>query len=166
MAISIVLIVAEVPDSLRIGFTDLHSHPPFTIGMVLWIVWGYWLWRYYTAFHERPDKDFLTRHGTREHELIKCIAIKRFKRDPVLRKELDSRLSQIGTKKWQCVQVYGALKLTALRLGLVGYTENGTKDIDWRPEITVEGWPRTLAKYRAWVYVLFRTSLFSEYVVP
>src|SRR5207247_442431 len=116
---------------------------------------------------ERSDKGFLARHRTRENELIKNIAIKRFKRDPDFRKELDSRLNQIGAKKWKCTQVYGSAKPTALGLGLVGYTEeNALKDIDWRPEIAVEGWPRTQAKYRAWVYVLFRTSLFSEYVVP
>src|SRR5688572_19576793 len=64
MALSLFLIVAKLPTSWsqaaplgatlgKVGLDD-----PFTIGFVLWLVWGCWLWRYYTYFNAQPEGVF------------------------------------------------------------------------------------------------------------
>ena len=57
MAMSLVLVVADIENDVHLGPTKVFVHAPFTIKMVLWIVWAYWLWRYYTSFHELGEKD-------------------------------------------------------------------------------------------------------------
>lgn len=172
MALSLVLFVADIPETLPISTSlTLHVHPPFTIGIVLWIVWAYWLWRYYTSFHDLRDKGFRQQHFARFQFLLAKIAVRQFKKDPEMKKELDARLQKMNATEWRRGDIYSGSKPTLLRFSIEGYTETGWSAIvgeesPWRPEIAVEGRPRTRAKYRAWGYVLFRTSLFSEYIVP
>ncbi len=172
MALSLVLLVADIPETLPVSTSmTLHVHPPFTIGLVLWIVWVYWLWRYYTSFHDLRDKGFRQQHFSRFQHLLMKIAVQKFKKDPEMKKELDAQLQKMNATEWRCGDTYGSSKQTSLRFGIDAYTETGWSaivvgDSPWRPEIAVEGRPRTRAKYRAWGYVLFRTSLFSEYIFP
>lgn len=169
MAISLVLLVADVPNEFHTSIGEWKVHPPFTVNMVLWIVWGYWLWRYYTSFHEIEDKDFVRRHNIRMQQIITKIALKRLTHDPVLKQQLDATLQQMKAVGWKYSTTYGNPKANTETLGLMadlGPENNRWTEMPWRPEVTVEGLSRTIANYRAWVYVLFRTSLFSEYVVP
>lgn len=173
MALSLVLLATDIPETLPVSTSlTLHVHAPFTIVILLWMVWGYWLWRYYTSFHDLRDMGFKQQHFSRLQFLLAKIAVRTLKNDPEMKKALDAQLMNSNATEWKHTETYGGSKPTSLQLGISVHDDSGWSPLHpvdgyvWRPEITIEGHPRTIAKYRAWAYVLFRTSLFSEYIVP
>jgi hypothetical protein len=177
MAISMVLIVAQIPESLRIGITELYVHPPFTIGMVLWMVWGYWFWRYYTCFHDLGEKYFLRKYRERLDVIGTPIILRKLKRNLIQYAAVDAEIKQKdpnGICQLKIAQSsYGhkgpAASRLSLKLSL--YLEDPDKTLTSgtlteRPEITISGVTFFFTATRAWVYVIFRTTLFNEYQLP
>src|SRR5690242_18297382 len=76
MAMSLVLLVADIHNDIHLGPATVFVHPPFTISTVLWAVWAYWLWRYYTSFHDLGEKGFLRQYQQRLQFLVERIGIR------------------------------------------------------------------------------------------
>src|SRR6266849_7639771 len=77
MAMSLVLLVADIHNDIHLGSVTVSVHAPFTITMVLWLVWAYWLWRYYTSFHDLGERGFLRAYQERLQILGHGICIRR-----------------------------------------------------------------------------------------
>src|SRR6266516_3672268 len=77
MAMSLVLLVADVHNDIHLGPVIFLVHAPFTITTVLWLVWFYWLWRYYTSFHDIGERGFLRKYRERLQILGQHICISR-----------------------------------------------------------------------------------------
>jgi hypothetical protein len=176
MAMSLVLLVADVSNDIHVGPASLYVHAPFTIMMVLWMVWGYWLWRYYTSFHELDvTKGIFITHRNRLNIYIERLAAKMLERDPTLSKMLRDNLNTFdGKRGWYIVSSsYGrktpSTKEWSLVLNILVTDPNEmlpAESMQWHPEVTIDGFPFYVAKVRAWGYMVFRTTVFSEYFLP
>lgn len=175
MAMSLVLLVADVSNDIHSGPVSVHVHAPFTIMMVLWLVWGYWLWRYYTSFHELGPKGFFVTHRNRLNQYVERLAAKALEHDPTLSKMLRDSLKNFDSKRrWYVASSsYGrntpSPKGWSLVLNILVTDPDGmlpAESMQWHPEVTVDGFPFYVARVRAWSYVVLRTTLFSEYLLP
>ena len=179
MAMSLVLLVADVQNDIHLGAVVFFVHAPFTITMVLWIVWGYWLWRYYTSFHDIGEKGFMPKYRERLQRLVERIGVRRIiQGDREQYKEIHEKLLQQNPNGTRNLMVFlsnyaaGSPSASHLSLNL----SLGLKDPDGilatealnPPEyaVTVDGIQFFFIAARAWVYVIFRTTLFSEYLLP
>jgi len=177
MAMSLVLLVADVQNDIHLGAVIFYVHAPFTIAMVLWIVWSYWLWRYYTSFHDLGEKGFLRAYRERLQNLGHRICIKRTKRGD--RAEFEAihakfrGMNPNGTKELMVFN--SSYRAGRPSLWCLSLTVNlGLKDLDGilalqeigPAQLTVEGVEFLFTATRAWAYVIFRTTLFTEYLLP
>lgn len=177
MLMNLILVVADVSNNIHIGPASLHVHAPFTITTVLWGVWSYWVWRYYTSFHQLGDKGFLNTYRRRLVSLCQRIAIKMILADQDQYRILHNHLRDIdpnNKKRLKANNVsYGVgtpfWSRMSLVLPLILVDPTGKEamtDVGWKPEVTVEGIRFFWAAFRAWGYVIIRTTLFSEYLLP
>lgn len=194
MALSLVLLVADIQGSPSFASTTLSVHPPFTIGMVLWIVWGYWLYRYYVYFRDFGDKGFRDKHRARLTVLVLRWAKKKFDTDPSWK---DKRIENViesfkKTKPGRSENVLKDLqfphewKLTKdpdtgplgesrfqaipVQVTLMLYV-NRVKD-EWSiqyqglDQVAIEGFEAMKLNSRVAAHVLIHTRIFSEYYFP
>jgi hypothetical protein len=178
MAMSLVLLVADIQNDVHLGPVIFFVHAPFTITMVLWIVWAYWLWRYYTSFHDIGEKGFLRTYRERLQILGHRICIKRIIRG--YRAEfaaIHAKFREMNLNGTRQLMVFNSSYARggpspwhlSLNVNL------GLKDLDGilalegigpAQNVTVEGVEFLFTAARAWCYVIFRTTLFTEYLLP
>jgi hypothetical protein len=178
MAMSLVLLVADVQNDIHMGPVALHVHAPFTITLILWVVWSYWLWRYYTSFHDLGDKGFRNKYRQRLQVLVEQIGVKRIcQGDRAEFKEIHANFQKTNSSGTRTPiafnSSYAKYKRTPWRIVLA--INFGVKDLDGilgveelKPtqNVVVDGIQFLFAAARAWAYVIFRTTLFSEYILP
>ncbi len=178
LAMSLVLLVADIQNDIHLGPVVLLVHAPFTIAMVLWVVWAYWLWRYYTSFHDIGEKGFLRTYRERLQILGHRICIRRIIRGD--RTEFEAihvkfrEMNSNGTRQLMVFNSsYARGRPSPWHLSL--NVNLGLKDSDGilaleeigpAQNVTVEGVEFLFTAARAWAYVIFRTTLFTEYLLP
>ena len=182
IAVSLVLIFAQAHKAeftkISIFGTDLSLGQSLDPTLYLWIAFFYLLWRYFSYFFEIGEKGFFNRHRERLKVLVEKIALKLLVSDPTYSKILNTRLKHMELKGWQLTASHYADNTPSrwrwtLVLIIAGCDISDCKNskarltnIDMPIEVSVDGFLFLCATARAWGYVLFRTPLFSEYVVP
>jgi len=146
---------------------------PVAIRTALWVLWGYWLLRYYVYFRDLGDKSFRNKQRFRMRTLMEHFAAKRLMTDPFFSAELHKQLQQVNAKTWEVREVYYAGPLLPGRLAISVNINAITEpekaswvDLPWKPILEIVGVPLFILNVRAWLYVLANTSLFSEYLLP
>ena len=162
-------------DKISVFGTDLGLKEKLNPIPYLWIAFVYLAWRYYSYLHDLGDKGIVSAHRVKLQEFAAKIAVQDIANDPMYQKVINDRLTQIGTGyKWKYRDSsYGpktpSRSQMTLMISLDAYDPEQTfptKDLELKYPIQVQGYRYFLAQIRAWAYVLFRTRLFSEYVVP
>jgi len=178
MAMSLVLLVADIHNDIHLGAVTVSVHAPFTITTVLWLVWAYWLWRYYTSFHDLGEKGFLRTYRERLQILSHRIGVGRITRgDRADFAAIHAKFREMNSSGTREPMVFNSSyargKPSLWRLSL--NVNFGLKDRDGilavenlaaEQNVIVEGAEFLFAAARAWVYVIFRTTLFTEYLLP
>ncbi len=155
--------------------TQLAMEKPLNPELYIWIAFFYLLWRFYVYFHDEGEKSFKAKHRSRLVKLVEQLAVKKLSIDPDASKVLKNYLNQIGATDWRFIEssYSGGVSDTkwqmSLDLTLMGYRDkNDRTNIPFPAPIgvTIDGIKYISATIRAWLYVLFRTHDFSEYIVP
>lgn len=150
---------------------ELRLGVPLNPELYLWIAFLYLLWRYYTYFLAIGNIGFSDKHHLKLADLVQAIAVKKLSRDESLVKVMNNYLHNTGTDKWQVLKS----KLLEPPTGTRWYLEVKTQGVSADGKDThaltpvgveVKGFSVVLAQVRAWLFVLFCTTLFSEYVIP
>ena len=136
----------------------------------LWVAFFYLLWRYSTHLHDRGELGFRRQQNVKLQEVVEKNAIALLEQNPEYLEKLqefrqdDSR----GDRQLKATSSsYGSRPNSyQLSLILVDPVRPSSDQIDWKPEVTLEGMRWLFYWARAWTYVLFWTSLFSEFGVP
>lgn len=194
MAISLVLLVADLPDKLHTTIADLTVHTPFTISMVLWIVWGYWLYRYYVYFRDIGEKGFSDKQGTRMMVLVERWAKRKFDNDSTWRDERIKNVLEMLNKsdpnsskrittdlqsphEWKIGKYpetcplgvwnfHGIPVQVTLKLFVERVSKERMIQHQGHDQVTIEGLEAMKLNSRAFMHVLIHTRIFSEYYLP
>ncbi len=175
MIVSLVLLFAESAEltieKLNIFGNELRLAHPETATYALWIGWIYWLWRYYVYFHDLGEKGFLREYHKRMLELVRQVALFQLKRDPQFIKDhADKGRTTIAIPK-SAMSFYERSSLRyVVKIGGEAYSpkDDNVSPGEFRMDrYIVDNRPLLiLANIRAWLYVLLRTHLLSEYLLP
>lgn len=173
MALSLFLLVAQVPTKLKTEMMTLQPYSPFTIGMILWVVWIYWAWRYYTYARREMTSSFKGEYRPELMHLVTKAAIRAVGRSREQTKVLNDHMAD--GQRWEVlregafVNPLRAASKHGRRVELsvhVFHPDNTVTDLGWRPEVEVTGVRYYVLVVRASLHVLFRTPLFVDRVLP
>lgn len=173
--VSLVLLFAQLHSVTFLKFslfgTDLGIEKPVNPELYIWIAFFYLLWRYYVYFHDEGEKGFVAKHRSRLTKLVEKIALQKLETDPDCSKILNGYLREVNAKEWKLEHSsYGydtpSRWRWTLNLTISGYIDNRRIPLHAPIPVLVAGIQFFQAKIRAWIYVLFRTTTFSEYIVP
>lgn len=175
--------------------TTLLINHPNAVTWALWVAFFYWLYRYYVYFHDVGDKGFRDTQRTRLAVLVLRWVKKKFATDSTWKdKRIENvieflkkregvsqsvtsdlqfphewKLSVdsgdtglVGVARFQEIPVQVTLMLYITRGGpeTVSITQQG------RDPVAIEGFEAMTLNFRAFVYVLVNTRIFSQYYLP
>lgn len=150
---------------------ELNLKNPLNPEIYLWAAFFYLLWRYYTYFRETGKIGFFDKHLVKFANLVETLAEKELRRDKTLVKIMNDSLIKTGTDKWQVLSSKPLEPVTRTRWYLEvktrGVSTDGKDAHNLTPVgVEVKGFSVLLAWVHAWLFVLFSTTLFSQYAVP
>lgn len=180
IAMSVILFLYEklgiVIDSINILGNTAHITDPSSIVALLWVAWGYFLWRYYQYFRDLGNKGFYNAYHGKLARLAKPRAQEKFQRWLLQNREnlfpeavspLRIEFREVGLvenfwRHWKLsVDVEVFFDVQEQSLG-IAHTSQRLKDrevkLSWQELI----WPRV----RSWWHVLVHTRLVTEYLGP
>ena len=174
MVMSVTLLLVE---SAGVKFSELNLlgnklliENPNVINVGLWIAFLYWLYRYYVYFHDIGEKGFVENYRSRMMDFIFAFALKQLKRDTnrmeVLAKTGRTKL-RLGSDR-----TFYRQSLWRYDIKLIVNASSPTSEDDNQEWIALDHYvvsapfPLAIAHTRAWLYVLTRTHLSSEYLLP
>ncbi len=175
MALSLFLVVAQIPSEISLGSMTLHTQPPFTIALILWIVWLYWTWRYYSHAGVPHRNVFFNTYrlglnGTAAASMFKRARKRRYAQ------EVDNQVAEmLGHKNgiWEPSTVAWAPEPKGWKPGKVTITN--TVFTDSKRDTTRAVITQTVAvpklrhlfyAARAWLNVFFVSELVVEQLLP
>lgn len=175
MIISLVLLFAETAEltinKLNIFGNELLIAHPATITTALWIAYFYWLWRYSTYLHDLGDTQLIPTYRQRRFDLIKQIGYKQLRSDTTVMEPLIAKNIEIAKEPTLGEARVQELAPNRFSLNFPIYGRV-PPDEGWAEVHKIDRYPINapiavfLTHVRAWIYVIFRTRLFSEYALP
>lgn len=175
LIVSLVLLFSETAEltisELNLFGNVVHLANPATITYALWVAYLYWLWRYYTYFHDLSNRNILATYRYRLYELIKQIGFRKLCRDSVVTKRLnqtDVITIDRNTTIANTMLIPRSLTRFEIRVKLYGTKASGySGEIDNIDFFYIKAPMSIIAAHVvAWGHVFFRTSLVSEYLLP
>jgi hypothetical protein len=167
MIVSVVLLFAQTSgitiNKLNVFGNELEIPNPIVINRWLWVLWGYWLWRYYNFYHDMGGKGF----ARERHKVLNDLVPKYFFRK-LLRNTIPLAYPNREGAKFYGVDIYGYRPFSYDLLVKIQFADDsieGFKDVISlrNPEDRV---PLILMNVRALVHIVLHTHLFSEYILP
>lgn len=174
MMMSVALFLVETAgvkfSELNLLGSKLFIENPDVINKGLWIAFIYWVYRYYVYFHDIGPKGFMDQYSARMLNYVYAIALKQLKRDSVKMEPLVKegrtklRLGHDHTYYRRSLWSY-EIKLAVIA-SLAKRDDDNPKSLDFDHYVVRAPISLAIAHTRAWMYVLTRTHLFSEYLLP
>lgn len=174
MMMSVTLLLVESAgikvSELNLLGNKLLIESPGLVNVGLWIALLYWIYRHYVYFHDIGDKGFVNKYRSRIMDLVYAIALKQLKRDKekmaplVAQGKTSLRLggdnSFYQRSLWRCEIKLHVIATTP------GVDDQNSKWLHFDHYVVSSRIPLAAAHLRAWLHVLTRTHLFSEYLLP
>ncbi|SRR5258708_1412931 len=173
MIVSLVLLFTEVAGvtitEVNVFGTKLTVSNPAAVNYALWGGYFYWLWRYYVYFHDLDDKGFLAAYWGRMSERVAQLAFRQLLQNAQFIERAHGRKAVLG--KPAACSFQSSFRFVANII--VFFTEADQTNIRPVPEVVnfndievTARVPLLISHARAWMYVLTRTHLPSEYLLP
>jgi hypothetical protein len=174
MFISLVLLFSEVADlripKLSVFGNELDFSEPYAVNAALWVAACYWLLRFYQYSPRSlsPLKSFVYQRvfATAIPAALSTVLREkpelreRFVDLPAAEPIFTAREEQIWGFTSQGLDIELAVDKSAT-------SGNATCTVDTGKHRTiVKGWDLRRLQWRAWIYLIFRTPLFTEYLLP
>ena len=149
---------------------DLTLQSAFDPKPYLLIMFIYLVWRYLSYWHDLGDQGFKNRQRVKVCNLIEkhgmrilgAVSDWREKLARLAKDDPRSRLLKVRT-----VELGPGPHRYKIILSFVDRDNlSSFESIDWKPDVTLAGLWKWRINARAWAYIVFRTTLFSEYVMP
>ncbi len=139
---------------------------PASVAVAVWLLWLYFLVRYYQYFRDLPKREFSEAWEGRFWHLLKTVTRRRFVREYRLEGEVK------GTPKFTLDEVVPVAQGPGdWRFVVKGSVQYNTGNVFRRTTIDGEALrvPRHIilfTRVRAWLYVITHTRLGTEYLLP
>ncbi len=175
MMVSAALLLVESAD---VKFSELNLlgnkfliENPGVINIGLWIAFLYWLYRYYVYFHDIGEKGFVSKYRSRMMDLVCAIAFKQLNttRTEWLPSATQGKTRlQLGPDRsfYQRLLWRYEIKLSVLITTTSGVDGQSPELRYFDHHVVSDRVPLAVAHLRAWLHVLTKTHLFSEYLLP
>jgi hypothetical protein len=157
-------------EELSVLGTKIHIERPSLVPLALWILWAYFLIRYFQYFHDLKDRGFREAYNDRLEQLVQVNAVRKLRRGfrppgiepgeylPPYHFELEAvELLSRGPGEWRLRAAGGVNWRTPRGFGRQDF-HNYQMDIGW--------WELLLPRMRSGFYVATSTRLVTEYLLP
>lgn len=175
MAMSFFLIVFKyadlsLPQELSFTWTNAKVGNPEAVLVAAWVVWLYWLWRFFGYHLDLPNKHFREAHVQSIERLARAYALRQATRRFVERHKEKEEFAVIDARcenaRLEC-QDLRAFQITLFKLQFVytaGTAKGANSGFDETVQISSPHAVWLIAK--AWVLTVWKSHVVSEYALP
>jgi hypothetical protein len=152
-------------DEINVLGTKVSLGSPWWITFALWVLWGYFLIRFYQYFRSIPDKGFWTAYERQMKEAITRSAFKHFKKRFV--EEEENRKSDFKLREASFTLNYPKQRTIKLDVSIAQKKETGGMvGLSTSHEEDFTSTAFLWAKIKSTVHVIVSTHVASEYFLP
>jgi hypothetical protein len=165
IAVSILLVIAQQTgitiDQINLLGNEFKLLSAYSVASLLWIPAIYWMIRYYQAVRDLGDLGFANKlSGVLNRTLLPRRAFQQYLRTA----DRPRDMSEASKATWDEPEV--AHDLTGYRVKLKVHWHDAGRYTSASPDVFISHKEARWPVIRGWIYVLFHTSLFTEYALP